>query len=574
MKPIYLIVILHLYAFLSILFIPGVYAAESDIRFTIANDLQINSKQFEFDLLLYDPDASQLFEESTVQAGIYFNTGIINGGTISAIIIPGTSQLNPSQIPTSITVTQSQGIIKIASKAPPGCGAGTIISTNPDLRTRVCRIRVTNTADFTSCSTANLIFCFTTTPYPTKISYYKQSDCIHTACTVNLGNCYSMASNQPFNYGMVSPSAFMVTGGGLYCGGGCGLPVGLNGSEVGVVYTLFKDGVTVILVLAGTGSALTFGCMPQGTYTAIGQRTACGGGSYLTTQMIGSAVISIYVPTVGGIVNGPDSAVEGVTLINLTLSDQTGNVLKWQKRLNAGNWIDIPNTSALFSEVATSTGTWEYRAVVQNGTCLIENSTPWSVIVTNRTLKVKLFLQGLYNLNTGLMDKAQDENGDHFPGDTADLVTVSLAHNTFPYNIDYTINNLALPRNGIITTDLPAGSSSSYYIIINHRNSIETWSASPVNMSNIQTLYNFTNGYYKAYGNNLLPMGSAWVIYGADVNQDGIVDASEMITTENLASQFATGYLPEDNNGDGLVDSSDMSMIGNNSALFVSKITP
>ncbi|MBK7031499.1 MAG: hypothetical protein IPH45_20925 [Bacteroidales bacterium] len=155
-----------------------VKAQENAIIYKIANDVQINSKQLEFDLILFDPDPAQNYEEGTVQAGILFNTAIVNGGTVTCAIIAGSSQLNTTQIPASVAVVTAQGIIKLASKAPPGCGGGTIIS---PAGTRVCRLRLSNTQDWTAGSLANLAFCFTTTPYPTKVSFYQASDCVNTA---------------------------------------------------------------------------------------------------------------------------------------------------------------------------------------------------------------------------------------------------------------------------------------------------------------------------------------------------------------------------------------------------------
>ena len=81
------------------------------------------------------------------------------------------------------------------------------------------------------------------------------------------------------------PSAFNVTGGGSYCQGNSGLPVGLTDSEVGVTYTLFKNTVAQNPEVAGTGAAISFGNHTAGTYTVSGTN---GNG---TTTMQGSAVI-------------------------------------------------------------------------------------------------------------------------------------------------------------------------------------------------------------------------------------------------------------------------------------------
>jgi len=553
-------------------FLSGIRAQENAIEYTIANDTQVSPYQIEFDLFLYDPDPTQPFELCTVQAGILVNQQIYGLGSVSAEIIEGSSMLNSLQVPTSITFAPCESVIKLAAKAPPGCGAGTKISQNPNNRTRICRIRLVNTIPYTTCSQANLGFCFTATPFPTKLSYYPLN-CIHLSAPLNDNNCFSMADNLPLNAGTPAPLAYSVTGGGFYCAGQPGLPVGLAGSEPNVNYFLFRDSLTQVSSIPGTGFPISFGNQTAGTYIIIGQRS-CGSLSVFTTQMIGSAVISLADPTIAGVVVGPDSAYEGSSNISLNLNGNTGRVLKWQKRLNAGAWVDIISTSQTYSEIPTPAGSWEYRAVVQNASCLIENSSSWNVDVLNRTLTMKLFLQGLYRQSTLMMDKAQDENGDHYPGDIADLITLSLAHNNVPYQIEYILADVPLPRNGIFTVNLPSESYSSYYLVVNHRNSVETWSSFPVSLNTDHTNYNFTNGVYKAYGYNMFPMGSVWVFYTGDVNQDGIIDSGDMIPTENLSSAFTTGYLPEDNNGDGLIDSTDMSMIGNHAAQFVGKVTP
>ncbi len=76
-------------------------------------------------------------------------------------------------------------------------------------------------------------------------------------------------------------TTFVVTGGGTYCSGALGLPVGINSSEIGVDYQLILDGGTNIgSPIAGTGGALAFGNqLAVGTYTvnAVNAITGCSG---------------------------------------------------------------------------------------------------------------------------------------------------------------------------------------------------------------------------------------------------------------------------------------------------------
>jgi len=158
-----------------------------EFYYTTDNIVQTSDKIFEFDLLLLDNDATLPFELATVQAGVLFNSTIYNGGTVSASIVPGTSTLNTSQQPTSVQFTQSANILKLASKAPPGAGNGTIISTNPLSPSHVCRIKMTNTVAWATSSSPDMVFNFLTIPYPTKLSQYLNG--INTACVVNSTNC-------------------------------------------------------------------------------------------------------------------------------------------------------------------------------------------------------------------------------------------------------------------------------------------------------------------------------------------------------------------------------------------------
>ncbi len=60
------------------------------------------------------------------------------------------------------------------------------------------------------------------------------------------------------------PAAFNITPAGINCGTA---NIGLDGSETGVNYTLFKNGVNTGITISGTGNAITFGTQTYGNYT-------------------------------------------------------------------------------------------------------------------------------------------------------------------------------------------------------------------------------------------------------------------------------------------------------------------
>ncbi|MCD4694972.1 MAG: hypothetical protein K8S16_01930, partial [Bacteroidales bacterium] len=91
----------------------------------------------------------------------------------------------------------------------------------------------------------------------------------------------------------------------------------------------------------------------------------------------------------GGTVEGGGTIIPtGTSTGVLTLTGYNGSINKWQKQLNGGGWTDIPATVGLitYSEIPTSTGIWEYRAEVQNGTCPVDYSLPAIVTVLDLDL--------------------------------------------------------------------------------------------------------------------------------------------------------------------------------------------
>ena len=117
------------------------------------------------------------------------------------------------------------------------------------------------------------------------------------------------------------PSVYGVTGGGSYCQGGSGVPIGLNGSNVGISYLLYY-GPSATGYLAGTGSSLNFGLLTvAGTYTvrATDNTTGCH------SNMTGTAVV-VITPTVNPLVSittGVGDTVCPGTLV--TFSPDTAN---------------------------------------------------------------------------------------------------------------------------------------------------------------------------------------------------------------------------------------------------------
>lgn len=136
------------------------------------------------------------------------------------------------------------------------------------------------------------------------------------------------------------PTAFAVTGGGPYCQGSGGLPVGLSDSETGVTYTLYKGGDAQVPTVAGNGDAISFGNQLSGTYTVSGTN---GDG---TTGMTGSAVITENaLPVITFIAQPGASACIGVDVTYTTEASMTNYLWGFPGSLNVDYSITSGGTS-------------------------------------------------------------------------------------------------------------------------------------------------------------------------------------------------------------------------------------
>jgi hypothetical protein len=188
-----------------------------------------------------------------------------------------------------------------------------------------------------------------------------------------------------------------------------------------------------------------------------------------------------------------------------------------------------------------------------------------------KTLELTLYLEGLY-AGSGMMNQAQGLTGAEYGSGIADKITVELYDAVNTTIVHYSNSNVSLNTDGtVVIDDIPSSLDADYYIVIKHRNSIETWSATAVPFTGAGPIsYSFASAASQAYGGNQKQVtGGFYAFYSGDINQDGIVDGSDMSMVENGSNQFLQGYNPEDANGDGLVDGSDMSVVENNSNNFI-----
>jgi len=151
----------------------------------------------------------------------------------------------------------------------------------------------------------------------------------------------------------------------------------------------------------------------------------------------------------------------------------------------------------------------------------------------------------------------------------------------YPAEMDVQLSNAVSPYNKVALgfthlentniAVIPFGDavgSGPYWITCYSSSHIETWSISAISFTGNPS-YNFlTSG---AYGGNTTPAGE---FFGGDVNQNGIIDLTDVLLVYNDASIFTSGKKVTDVTGDHNVDLTDVIIAYNNSSNFVGVIRP
>ncbi len=179
------------------------------------------------------------------------------------------------------------------------------------------------------------------------------------------------------------------------------------------------------------------------------------------------------------------------------------------------------------------------------------------------TVSITLSVEGFYDVDSGRLN-------------IRDTVIAYLRNSASPYNkIDSSravVDSVSFTGNFVFANVY----SGAYYISLEGRNIIETWSSSggeSIIAGSINN-YDFTDSQSKAFGNNLTPKGGKYCIYSGDIDNDGIIDAGDVAIADNDAFGFVIGYNDSDVNGDLITDASDVQIVDNNAFNIVSRITP
>lgn len=222
----------------------------------------------------------------------------------------------------------------------------------------------------------------------------------------------------------------------------------------------------------------------------------------------------------------------------------------------------------------TASGTYTYTATGSNG-CDSVATLNLVIAPCNTNLNLTAFIQAYWD-GTSAMNPTLFNQGQANPNTDCDSITVELHEAAVPTTIAYS-TTAVLQTNGTATCIFPPVANGNYYIVLKHRNAIETWSADSIAFTGGNVSYNFSTAATQAYGSNQaelttggLPNG-IFALYSGDIVKDSgeATDLLDLTQLEFEINNFSFGYYAEDLNGDGNVDILDAPTLEGNISGFI-----
>jgi hypothetical protein len=205
------------------------------------------------------------------------------------------------------------------------------------------------------------------------------------------------------------------------------------------------------------------------------------------------------------------------------------------------------------------------------------NDTNASLNPTNpcdSVVHVKMNIQGYYDADAHAMRPVLMNQGVGSSSTDVDNVTVEL-HDATTFEVVATATAM-LHTDGTATATYSSAPSGSFFIVIKHRNSVQTWSSTPQAVGPISALtYDFTTAATKAYGDNMVEVESGvYAMYTGDIDQDGNVNNVDYSLWETDANNLEFGYFATDLDGDGNVNNVDYSIWESSANALIYSIVP
>jgi hypothetical protein len=224
----------------------------------------------------------------------------------------------------------------------------------------------------------------------------------------------------------------------------------------------------------------------------LNSSNTCVTGNPATSNAITITVTQLITPSIS-ITAAPGNTIATGTSVTFSSSITNGGLTpayQWLK-----NGLPVGTNSATYTDAALANGDLIACILTSNETCVttsIDTSSEITIVVNSTvTLNLTMFIQGFYQ-GSNTMTPALNNVGNSTNPLDVDDVTVELHEITGTFDLAHTATGV-LKVDGSLQVTFPASvNTNSYYIVIKHRNSIETWSKDPVSFSAI-TNFSFSN---------------------------------------------------------------------------------
>lgn len=237
--------------------------------------------------------------------------------------------------------------------------------------------------------------------------------------------------------------------------------------------------------------------------------------------------------------------------------------------------LNLSTTSPTFSSWKTHNITWrkapdpnpvsKVSAYIWNSNQIITSNTTFIEYPSNhKELSITALIEGLFDGSTL----------------NSDTVSIELRNVSFPYSLVDQSNAILNTSGDAIANFYSAADATNYYLVVKHRNALQTWSKTPQAFSGGLLSYDFSTAASQAFGDNQLLIGTRYCIYSGDVSdgissgvQDGYIDIFD--DSEIYNDSYGAIYrLLTDLNLDGFVDIFDDLIVYNNSYSGISAMYP